>query len=173
MRFLRNLIIYSTCFFIFSSTAFASDFCDFYGDMVILGADCDKNLHTRVPISSDPLDSKFVKMVEDGECSGIVYDDTPMPACVAGMIMDVDPSGSYFIHKELGGYTYVDGGTLDNIVLKAEPGNNIFSIPWNWLVKLSGFADEEVYKEIYDLNDLPSCDPNNLSNEYSLYSEIA
>lgn len=182
MKVLYKLILCYLCFFSFSVNAYACNF--FNSEMVILGANCDENLQSGVALYVDPFESKFVTMVESGECSGIVYDDEPMPECAADQIMSNDPTSSYFIHQYLGETNeynpydqynpsdYIYGGTLETITVEVEPGNNPFSIPWNWLVKLSGFADEEVYKEVYDLNDLPSCDPNNLSNKYDSYSEI-
>lgn len=183
MKVLYKLILCYLCFFYFSLNAYACNITD--NQLVILGANCDENVQSGAALSVDPFQSEFVIMVESGECSGTVYADEPMPECVADAIMSNDPTSSYFIHQylgETGGYDpydpydpsdYVDGGTLETITVVAEPGNNPFSIPWNWLVKFSGFADDEVYDEVYDQNDLPKCDPNNLSNDYDAYSETA
>ena len=174
MKFLHKLMICSLSFSFFTANAFAN--CNLYdtSSMVILGANCDASTQSGAPLSVDPFESDFVKMVENGECTGIVYADIPMPECAAGAIMSADPTETYFIYQHLGGSgVVVDGGTLETITVVAEPGNNPFSIPWNWLVKFLGFADDETYNEIYDLNDIPSCDPNNLSNDYDAYSETA
>lgn len=160
----------------FSLTVQAND------DLVILGVDCSKNIGSGSAISADPFGSSFVKKAESGECTGIMYDTDPIPRWAAIMIIDSDPVGSYFIqgeslgdledYEESSEYHY-DGGKLETITVVAEPGNNPYSIPWNWIVKFLGFADDELSNEVYDVEDLPKCDPNNLSNEYDFYSEIA
>lgn len=171
MKFIVKLFLCYLCFLPFGLNAFA--ICE-DTKMVILGADCSKNIQSGEVLSVDPNDSDFLKKVENGECEGIIYDDQPMSECDAQRIVLADSAGSYFIQgnefNNLDGY--YNPGVLDTIVSQAEPGNNPFSIPWNWILKLSGFADEEVYEKIYDKDDLPFCDPNNLSNDYNLYSEI-
>lgn len=171
-------IIYKLIIVYFSSVSFnvhAFGTCDYYSktDLVILGADCDANIQSGAPMSSDPLESDFVKMVETGECTGIVHDDKPMPECVASEIMSVDPTGSYFIYQNLGNGNLGPrgGGVILDTITLSEPGNNPFSIPWNWFKKLIGTADYEVYEQVYDVDDLPVCKANDLINNYNKYSE--
>jgi hypothetical protein len=166
----KILICYLTCF---SSLNLKAGYYD--NDMVILGADCSANIQSGVALNIDPADSKFVKMVENGECSGIVYADEEMPRWVAEEIIFVDPTSSYFIKGEedygyLGFQDVHDGGTLAPIVVEAELGNNTFSITLNWLAKFLGIVKNT---NNYDVDDLPECDPSDLIIQYQEYSEIA
>lgn len=149
----RTLIFSAACFSSFLTKANYD-----YNQMVTLGADCSLSVQSGVAKSADPFESDFVEMVENGECSGVVYSDELMPRWAAEAIISVDPTSTYFIREDV--------FQLDPITVEAL-GDNKFSIPWYWF----NTDNSDVEDFDADPQNPPMCTPED-PNNYQSFVEI-